>query len=175
MDRLAASDQSGVMTETLESLRGPILTAAVVLGGLQAGTYYTWASGVMPGLGRVDDRTFVHAMQQMNLAIVNPVFIASFLGAPALAAVAVAATGGSARTWVIVGAGLAVATVVITGALNVPLNNALDAAGPVDSIRDLAAVRADFESAWRRWNVLRTLTSTASVACLAVAALRSGG
>jgi len=117
----------------------------------------------------------VHAMQQMNAAIVNPVFIASFLGAPALAAAAVLATSGSARWWVVAGAGLAVATVVITGALNVPLNNALDAAGPIDSIRDLTAVRTDFESAWRRWNVLRTLTSTASVACLAVAALRSGG
>lgn len=158
------------MTETLDSLRGPILTAAVVLGGLQAGTYYTWASGVMPGLGRVDDRTFVHATQQMNAAIVNPVFLASFLGAPVAAGLAAYATEGTTRTWVLVGAGLAVATVAITGALNVPLNNALDAAGPVDSIRDLALVRADFESAWRRWNVLRTLTSTASVACLAWAA-----
>ena len=34
----------------------------------------------------VDDRTFVHTMQQVNLAIVNPVFLATFLGAPALAA-----------------------------------------------------------------------------------------
>lgn len=151
-----------------------IIPAAIVLGGLQAGTYYTWASGVMPGLARVDDRTFVHAMQQMNVAIVNPVFMVSFLGAPALAAAAVLTTSGSVRWWVVAGASLAVATVVITGALNVPLNNALDAAGPVDAIRDLAATRADFESAWRRWNVLRTLTSTASVACLAVAALRSG-
>ncbi len=66
-----------------------ILPAAIVLGGLQAGTYYTWASGVLPGLARVDDRTFVHAMQQMNVAIVNPVFLLSFLGAPALAGAAV--------------------------------------------------------------------------------------
>ena len=157
---------------SLDDLHAPVLTAAIVLGGLQAGTYYTWASGVMPGLARVDDRTFVHAVQQMNVAIVNPVFLASFLGAPALAGLAVLTTGGSARWWVLAGAGLAVATVVITGGLNIPLNDALDAAGPIDSIRDLAAVRSDFESAWRRWNVLRTLTSTASVACLAWAALR---
>lgn len=157
---------------SLDDLRAPVLTAAIVLGGLQAGTYYTWASGVMPGLSRVDDRTFVHAVQQMNVAIVNPVFLLSFLGAPALAAAAILTTHGPARWWVVAGAGLAVATVVVTGALNVPLNDALAAAGPVDSIRDLAAVRADFESAWRRWNVVRTLTSAASVACLAWAALR---
>lgn len=171
MDRLDWAPHDEGMS--LDDLRVPVLTAALVLGGLQAGTYYTWASGVMPGLGRVDDRTFVHAMQQMNVAIVNPVFLASFLGAPALAGAAVLATHGSARWWVVAGAGLAVATVVVTGALNVPLNDALAAAGPVDSIRDLAAVRADFESTWRRWNVVRTLTSTASVACLAAAALRS--
>jgi uncharacterized membrane protein len=158
---------------SLDDLRAPVLTAAIVLGGLQAGTYYTWASGVMPGLARVDDRTFVHAVQQINVAIVNPVFLASFLGAPAAAGLAVLATHGTARTWVLVGAGLAVATVVVTGALSIPLNDALDAAGPVDAIRDLAAVRADFETAWRRWNLVRTLTSTASVACLAWAACRA--
>jgi uncharacterized membrane protein len=171
IDRLGPTTEGGAVS--LDDLRAPVLTAAIVLGALQAGTYYAWASGVMPGLGRVDDRTFVHAMQQMNVAIVNPVFLTSFLGAPAAAALSAVAVGGAARSWAIAGAGLAVTTVVITGALNVPLNNALDAAGPVDSIRDLAAVRSDFESAWRRWNVLRTLTSTASVAALAVAALRT--
>ena len=102
------------MIDALEQLRSPVLLAAALTTGLQAGTYYTWASGVMPGLARTDDRTFVHAMQQMNIAIVNPVFLATFLGAPALALVAVASTSGSARPWVIAGAGLAVATVAIT-------------------------------------------------------------
>ena len=60
-----------------------VIVLAVLANGLQAGTYYTWATGVMPGLGRTDDRTFVHAMQEMNVAIVNPVFLLSFLGAPA--------------------------------------------------------------------------------------------
>ncbi|WP_220451213.1 DUF1772 domain-containing protein [Nocardioides dongkuii] len=158
------------MTDTLEPLRDLLLTAAVVLGALQAGTYYTWASGVMPGLARVDDRTFVHAMQQVNVAIVNPVFLASFVGAPVVAALAVPATTGTARAWVAAGAALAAATVVVTGARNIPLNNALDAAGPVHEAADLADVRRGFEAPWRRWNVVRALTSTASVGCLAWAA-----
>ncbi len=57
------------------------------------------------------------------------------------------------------------ATVVITFAGSVPLNDALMDAGPVAQIYDLAAVRADFESSWVVLNVLRTLTSTGSVAC----------
>jgi uncharacterized membrane protein len=166
------------MTDLLETLRGPvlagpILVAATVATGLQAGTYYTWASGVMPGLARTDDRTFVAAMQQMNVAIVNPVFMLTFLGAPLLAGAALATGSSTARPWLIAGLALAVSTVVITGALNVPLNNALEAAGSVDRIADLAAVRADFEDSWVRWNIARTVTSTVASACLAWAAWRS--
>ena len=65
-------------------------------------------------------------------------------------------------------------TVVITGAGNIPLNNALDAAGPVDNdVADLAAVRAAFESRWVRLNVVRALTSTLALGCLVLAGLRS--
>jgi uncharacterized membrane protein len=152
---------------------GPVLIAATVATGLQAGTYYTWASGVMPGLARVDDRTFVHAMQQMNVAIVNPVFMATFLGAPILAAAAVATASSSARPWVIGGLAFAVATVAITAVANVPLNNALEAAGDIGGITDFAGVRENFESGWVRWNIVRAVTSTASLAALAWAGLRA--
>ena len=153
--------------------RGSVLLAAAVLAGLQAGTYYTWASGVMPGLARTDDRTFVHAMQQMNVAIVNPVFLLSFLGAPVLAGAAIWAGGPAARPWAIAGAALALGTIVITFAGNIPLNDALDAAGPVSRITDLAAVRADFEGLWVKLNVARTLTSVGAMACLVWAAFRA--
>ena len=151
------------MTEILETLRSPVLLAATVAAGLQAGTYYTWACGVMPGLAEVDDRTFTSTMTQVNVAIVNPVFMITFLGAPALAAAAVACTSGSARGWAIAGLVLALGTVAITAAGNVPLNDALAAGGS----------RADFETAWVRWNVVRTLTSTGALAALAWAAIRS--
>jgi len=161
------------VNEILETLRAPILLLATIAAGLQAGTYYTWACGVMPGLARTDDRTFVAALHHMNIAIVNPVFMLSFLGAPALAAVAVFTSSSSVRPWVIAALVFAVLTLIVSGAGNIPLNNALDAAGPVDKIADLASVRADFEDAWVRWNIVRTLTSTASLGCLAWAAWKS--
>jgi len=151
------------MNELLDTLRAPILLAATVATGLQAGTYYTWASGVMPGLAKVDDRAFVSSMNHINVAIVNPVFMLTFLGAPALAAAAVATGTPGARGWAIAGLVLALGTVVVTAAGNVPLNDALAAGGS----------RADFETAWVRWNVVRTVTSTASLACLAWAAWKS--
>ena len=148
-----------------------VIVLAVLTSGLQAGTYYTWASGVMPGLARTDDRTFVHAMQRMNVAIVNPVFLASFLGAPALGVAAAVLADGD--VWAVAGAVGAVATVVITFGGNIPLNDALDAAGPVDDVPDLTAVRSAFESRWVRLNVLRALTSTAALVLLTLAALRA--
>jgi uncharacterized membrane protein len=163
MDRLTIVRCAGVMTEFLETIRGPILLAATVATGLQAGTYYTWACGVMPGLAKVDDAAFTSSMNHINVAIVNPVFMLSFLGAPALAAVALASGSGSARPWLIAGLALAIGTVAITAGGNVPLNDALAAGGS----------RADFETAWVRWNAVRAVTSTASLACLAWAAFRS--
>ena len=151
------------MNELLETLRGPVLLAAAVTTGLQAGTYYTWASGVMPGLAKTDDHTFTSSMTHINVAIVNPVFMLSFLGAPALAAVSVAVTTGNARAWAIAGVALALGTVAVTAVGNIPLNDALAAGGS----------RADFETAWVRWNVVRTLTSTGALACLAWAAWKS--
>ena len=156
------------MNDFLETLRssvlaGPVLLAATVAAGLQAGTYYTWASGVMPGLARTDDHTFTSSMNHINVAIVNPVFMLSFLGAPALAAAAVATTTGSARTWAIAGLVCALGTVAVTAMGNVPLNDALAAGGS----------RADFEAAWVRWNVVRTATSAGALACLAWAAWKS--
>ena len=151
------------MNEILETLRAPLLLAATLAAGLQAGTYYTWACGVMPGLADVDDRSFVSSMNDINVAIVNPVFMLSFLGAPALAIAAVATSSPSVRGWAIAGLALTIGTVIVTAVGNVPLNDALAAGGS----------RADFETAWVRWNVVRTITSTGALAALAWAAIRS--
>ena len=169
----ALTSETVLTTAMTSSVRGPVLLAAALVAGLQAGTYFTWATGVMPGLAKVDDRTFVHAMQQMNIAIVNPVFIATFLGAPVLAGAAAIVAGPQARPWAIAATVLAVGTLAISFAGNIPLNDALEHAGPVDKIRDLAAVRGDFESLWVKLNIGRCLTSAGALACLAMAGLRA--
>nr|BFE81336.1 hypothetical protein GCM10020093_039370 [Planobispora longispora] len=66
-------------------------------------------------------------------------------------------------------------TFVVTAAVNVPLNNAIDAAGDPAAIADPAAVRAAFETRWVRWNVVRAVSSTAALACLAWALVLYGG
>jgi uncharacterized membrane protein len=54
----------------------------------------------------------------------------------------------------------------LTNKVNIPLNNALEKAGPVARIGDAAAVRRAFEGPWTRANVWRTLLCTAAVGFL---------
>ncbi|WP_306322388.1 MULTISPECIES: DUF1772 domain-containing protein [unclassified Streptomyces] len=147
---------------------GWVLGAATVAMGLAAGSFYVFACGVMPGLARADDRTYIEAMQGINAAIQNPVFFLSFVGA-------LVCTGYAAwrvrrrqavRGWVfaaLVGYAL---VFVLTSAVNVPLNDTLAAAGTPARIADPSRVREHFESPWVTWNAVRAALSAAALGCL---------
>jgi uncharacterized membrane protein len=138
------------------------LVAAVITNGLMAGLFAAYSYAVMPGLGRSDDRTFVEAMQQTNAAILNGWFGLCFGGAVLFAAAALLLhLGRPGVPWIAAGLVLYVAVLVVTFRVNVPLNDALAAAGP-----DLAAARAMFEGTWVRWNVVRAVLSTGAFGCL---------
>jgi uncharacterized membrane protein len=137
-----------------------------------AGVFGLYAHTIMPGLGRTDDRTFVGAFQAIDRAIINPWFLAGgFVGAlvfTALAAVLhLSADRRSVLPWIAVALVLYLAVFVITVGVNVPLNDAIKAAGDPDRIADLATVRERFDEArWVRWNNVRTAASTAAFGCL---------
>jgi uncharacterized membrane protein len=154
----------------LELLRGGALAAATLTTGLMAGLYYAYAISVMLGLSMTDDRTFVSAMQQINVAILNPWFFVSFFGALVFTALAgVLHLPGDWRAvlpWIVAALVLYLATLVITFGFNVPLNNELAAAGDAERIADLAGVRERFEASWVRWNIARAVASTAAFGCL---------
>ncbi len=159
-----------------------VLGPATVGMGLLAGLFYGYACSVMPGLGRADDRTLVDAMQQINKAIENPAFFATFLGAPVLVvwALVIERRSGSREVlrWIAAALVLCAIAFVVTFAFNIPLNNELEHAGDPARIADLARVRDDFAGPWVAWNIVRTLAITASFGCLARAlflhARRSG-
>jgi len=65
-----------------------VVLAGRVAAGLLAGVFFVFAVAIMPALRGADDHAFVDEMNRINVAIVNPVFVAVFLGAPALAVVA---------------------------------------------------------------------------------------
>ncbi|MFF3457882.1 DUF1772 domain-containing protein [Streptomyces sp. NPDC002730] len=144
-----------------------VLGAATVVNGLVAGVWYAYATSVMPALARSDDRIYLEVMQNINEVIQNPVFFAGFFGALILAAVAAWQQRRSpARWWAVAALALYAAVLLVTTAVNIPLNDEVAAAGDPARIADPAAVRERFEDPWVAWNVVRLVLSTAALACL---------
>jgi uncharacterized membrane protein len=65
--------------------------------------------------------------------------------------------------------------VIVTLTVNVPRNDEIKAAGPVDAIPDVGTVRRRFDEAqWSRWNIARAVSSLAAFACLLCALVEFG-
>jgi uncharacterized membrane protein len=160
----------------MNGIEGATLMLATLAMGLMAGVFGLYAYAIMPGLGKTDARTFVGAFQAIDRAIINPLFMATFFGAAVLTAAATALhLGDAAAPWIIAALVLYAAVFVITIAVNVPLNDAIKAAGDPDSISDLTAVRERFDEArWAGWNVVRAVASTAAFGCLLWALIEFG-
>jgi len=159
--------------------RGALLIGAAFTMGLVAGVFGLYAHTIMRGLHKTDDRTFVTAFQQIDKAIINPVFMASFFGALFLSGAAALLylrdDGSTVLPWVAAAFALYLVAVVITMAVNVPLNDDIKNAGDPDKIADLAAVRDAFhESRWVAWNLVRTVTTTVAFGLLTWALVLHG-
>jgi len=157
-------------------ISGAVLAAAILTTGLVAGVFWIFSNTIMPGLRHTDDRTFVGAFQSIDKAIINPWFMLAFFGALILTGLAAALhLSGDRRSllpWLGAAFVLYLIAVIITMAVNVPLNDTIKAAGDPARIGDLAAVRQHFnEAKWSAWNLVRTLTSTAAFGCLIGAAM----
>jgi uncharacterized membrane protein len=152
-----------------------VLAAAVSMG-LVAGVFQVYSHSIMPGLRKTDDRTFVAAFQAIDRKIMNPWFIgATFLGALAFTAVAAIVNRGRPAFWWIAAAFTAYLVVVIlTMAVNVPLNDAIKRAGDPSRV-DVTIVRAQFhETRWAAANLIRAIASTGAFISLAWALVLSG-
>jgi uncharacterized membrane protein len=154
----------------MNTIRALSLMLATLTMGLATGAFALYAHTIMPGLKKTDDRTFVAAFQSMDRAIINPWFMLTAFGGALVLTIAALVTnlGSDTLPWVAIALGLYVVAVVITLAVNVPLNDAIKAAGDPDRIQDLAAVRERFDEArWATFNVIRTLLSAGAFVSLA--------
>lgn len=162
----------------METARLASLIAATLATGLVSGLFYGFSVAVMPGLKRTGDRTVIEVMQRINVAILNGWFLLGYLGAFLFTALALAlhipSDGREALPALIAALVCCTASLVLTGKVNIPLNNALES-GPVTRIGDPAAVRRAFEGPWVRANIWRTLLCTASFGFLCWALYLHGG
>ena len=145
-----------------------LVVAAIVGGGLVTGLLFAFSLVVMRALRELPAATGMAAMQRINVLIVNPLFLALFLGtallSAGLAVVALRGLPAPGAAWLLAGALLyLLGPLGVTVAFNVPLNNRL--AGAAASEAD--AVWPAYVVAWLRWNHLRTVIGAAGIAALA--------
>ena len=149
----------------------PVLTVLAIVGtGLVAGLFFAFSTSIMPGLARLPKPAAALAMQQANRTILNPLFLAVFVGTALiclLVAVAALISGPAGAVWLVIGALLYVlGGFVVTMVVNVPMNNRLDAADP-DSAAG-AGIWTEYLSRWTAWNHFRAVVSALATASLAV-------
>ena len=149
------------------------LTFATALGcGLVAGVFFAFSTFVMPALARLPAAQGIAAMQSINVAVINPMFLGVFLGTAGVCALVVAGAvmrwGRAGGAYLIAGGLLYVlGTFGVTILCNVPLNNVLARLQPTDP--DAAARWAEYLSRWTAWNHVRTVAALAAVGSFALA------
>lgn len=142
--------------------------------GLSAGVFFAFSTFVMPALGRLPVSSGVAAMQAINVAAIEPVFLGVLFGsgiaASALAVGALARRSGTSDGLVVAAAVVYVlGTLGTTIACNVPLNDALAAVTP--GTDEAAALFARYLVTWTAWNHVRAGAATLAAALLVLAAI----
>ncbi|HDZ13514.1 MAG TPA: DUF1772 domain-containing protein, partial [Pricia sp.] len=59
-------------------IKAVVLLLGILFTGLTAGLCFTWSNAITPGIGRLNDLTFLQSFQAMNRAILNPRFLFVF-------------------------------------------------------------------------------------------------
>jgi uncharacterized membrane protein len=145
-----------------------VLILATLLVSLIAGFVFAFATVIMPGIGRLDDKGFIRAFQVIDGVIQRgqPVFGLVWVGS-AVASLASAVMGtlqldGLERILIVASAlAYLFGVQVPTFWINVPLNNALQRLD-VSAMDEeaLASARAAFERRWVQWNAIRTVLAS---------------
>lgn len=153
------------------------LTYAAALGsGLIAGLFFAFSAFVMKALARLPAEKGIAAMQSINVAVLNPLFLSVFMGTALLSVilgiVSLSKWGADSAAYLLAGSVLyVVGSFLVTALFNVPLNNALAAAEPGSS--EGARIWKHYVSRWVMWNHVRTIVSLVALTAF-ILAIRNG-
>lgn len=157
-----------------------VLLSATLLCSLVAGFLFAFAVVAMPGIGRLNDRSFIRAFQVIDGVIQDnqPMFMFVWVGSVvalfAAAVIGFSQIDGANRAILIAAAIVNFLGVHLpTARINIPLNNRIQSLD-VERMSDqeTSSARAEFEGRWNRWNVVRTVVATAIALSLHLLLLR---
>ncbi|SKC96242.1 Uncharacterized membrane protein [Chitinophaga ginsengisegetis] len=155
-----------------------ILALATITTALVAGLFYAFAVSVNIAFAQLPDAAYITATQAINVAIVNPAFIVSFLGAPVLLPLATwlnARPAFTRRSGYLLAATLifVIGSFGVTVLSNIPLNDKLAAFHTEGaSAAQLHDMRVAFATPWNNWHLVRTLAGIAALVLLVMACLQ---
>lgn len=143
---------------------GLLAAASLLLSGAIFGFFYAWVCSTMWGLDAADPRVAIEAMQAMNASVRNGVFAPAFFGTPFVLAITAYAAHRAGRRMSTLAFSLAALVylfggLVLTMAVNVPMNEALAMVQVPDTAEAATAIWADYSPRWQFWNVVRTINS----------------
>ena len=153
-----------------------MLTALTLLACIGAGTvggvFFAFSTSVMKALAQLPASQAVPAMQRINVFILNPFFLGTFLGTAVLTAGCVVASffpWSTSRSPLLLAAGVLylVGSFLVTVVFNVPRNERLARLDAESA--EAAAYWPAYVREWSKWNHLRTAASVASAVCSAAA------
>lgn len=142
-----------------------VAVVAAVSSGVIAGLLFAFSSFVMRGLRDLPPLQGIAAMQSINAAVNNPVFMVAFVGTVAVNLIAVIVaivSWGEAEAVYLLVAGLVYLAGVLglTAGYHVPRNNAL---ATMDPAGDAAAERwTRYAAEWTTWNHVRVFAGVAA-------------
>jgi len=166
---LRSGPDAGVCRNSMSGFITIITVASVSGAGLVTGLLFAFSNFVMRALADLPPDKGMFAMQRINETIINPVFLALFLGTPILCSVLAvnsALNMGEPGSLFLLAGALAylIGPFGITVLFNVPLNNQLARADVADSDR----IWPVYQKQWQRWNHARTYIGVASVVFMAM-------
>ncbi|MFN3201434.1 MAG: DUF1772 domain-containing protein [Bradymonadia bacterium] len=148
------------------------LTVSAVAAALSGGMTLAFSNFIMGAFDRLPASQAVEAMQHINETVLNPLFLAIFIGTgfatTALAILCAFTLGVDGRWGLVVGAALYMVGVVgVTAAGNVPLNNRL---AEVELVAATPEVWSAYARPWVFWNHVRTVAAAIASAAFVLAA-----
>jgi uncharacterized membrane protein len=147
-----------------------LLLITLVLVASICGILALYSHTIMPGLKKLNNTTFVASFQAIDRQIINPVFMFQFF-APVILLIGLAYYAYSQQLaeakYIYIAAASYLVAVVITMAVNVPLNDGIKKVADITSTQSLANARARFnESKWLVFNHIRTVFTFISTIAL---------
>lgn len=155
-----------------------ILGLSTLLTGLLAGVFFTWTNAITPGIGRLNDLSYLQAFQHMNRTILNPLFYIVIISPLFLSPLSAYLYKSSNRFMIrlLIAASVIyfLGVFVVTMYGNIPLNIKLDNLQlSTISSENAKIFRDNYEVKWNNLHLIRTITSSTSFFLLILACLNN--